>query len=68
MSNKNLHYIGLDVHKKTVVFCIKKADGEVVEEGRLYARFEDLHRWASSLDRPWKGCMEATMFSGWIQT
>ena len=66
MSNNNLHYIGLDVHKKTVAYCIKKADGEVVDEGSIYARFGDLCRWATGIDKPWKGCMEATMFSGWI--
>lgn len=64
--NTEYHYIGLDVHKKTVVYCIKKADGKIIDEGRIYARPGDLNRWASGLDRPWKGCMEATMFSGWV--
>ena len=29
-----IHYIGLDVHKKTISFCVKTADGQIVEEGR----------------------------------
>ena len=28
-----LHYIGFDVHKKTISFCVKTAAGEIVEEG-----------------------------------
>ena len=32
-----IHYIGLDVHKKTISFCVKTADGQIVEEGRLQA-------------------------------
>ena len=29
------HYIGFDVHKKHINFCIKTADGAVVEQGPL---------------------------------
>jgi hypothetical protein len=25
-----IHYIGLDVHKKTISYCIKAADGQFV--------------------------------------
>lgn len=64
--SKDYHYIGLDVHKKIVVYCIKKADGEVIAKGRISASFEELHQWASEQDTPWIGGMEATMFSGWI--
>ena len=28
-----IHYIGLDVHKKTISYCIKTADGRIVREG-----------------------------------
>ena len=31
------HYIGFDVHKKTVSYCEKAADGQIVEEGKLPA-------------------------------
>jgi hypothetical protein len=27
---KALHYIGFDVHKKTISFCVKTAGGEIV--------------------------------------
>ena len=30
-----MHYVGLDVHKQTVSYCVKTAAGELIEEGRL---------------------------------
>jgi hypothetical protein len=41
-----LHYIGFDVHKKTVSYCIKTAAGEIVEEGTLPAQRAALRQWA----------------------
>ena len=35
-----LHYIGFDVHKKTISFCVKTAAGEIVEEGSVLAQRE----------------------------
>jgi transposase len=64
--SKEYHYIGLDVHKKTVVYCIKKADGKEIAKGYIHARVDELQRWASKLDTPWIGGMEATMFSAWV--
>jgi len=60
------YYIGLDVHKQSVSYCVKTASGEVVEEGKLAARREDLRAWAAALPKPWRGAMEATLFSAWI--
>jgi transposase len=60
------YYIGLDVHKKSVSYCIKLADGTVMAEGKVAARREDLRQWAKQLPQPWEGAMEATLFSGWI--
>ena len=39
-----IHYIGFDVHKKTISFCIKTAAGQIVEEGRLQAERTVLRR------------------------
>jgi len=61
-----IYFIGLDVHKKTVSFCIKTASGEIVREGKLAARREELRAWAAALPGPWRGGMEATLFSAWI--
>jgi len=60
------HYIGFDVHKKSVSYCVKTADGRIVEEGKLRATHEALRQWASQRQEPWHGAMEATLFSGWI--
>jgi hypothetical protein len=32
---KGYHYVGFDVHKKTIAFCVKEADGKIVEEQNL---------------------------------
>ncbi len=61
-----LYYIGLDVHKKTISFCIKTADGTLVSRGQLAATRAALTAWAAALERPWVGALEATLFSGWI--
>lgn len=61
-----IYYIGLDVHKKSVSYCVKRADGSVVEEGRVVAERQILRRWAEARSTPWRGAMEATLFSGWI--
>ena len=60
------HYIGFDVHKKAVSYCVKVADGTIVEEGKLRATHEALRQWAGKRSEPWRGAMEATLFSGWI--
>src|SRR5436309_481856 len=60
------HYIGFDVHKKTISFCVKSAAGEIVEEGSMLAQRAAVRQWASARSQPWRGAMEATLFSGWI--
>ena len=60
------HYIGFDVHKKTISYCVKLADGTIVEEGKLAAKRATLQQWASKRTEPWHGAMEATLFSAWI--
>jgi len=60
------HYIGFDVHKKTASYCVKTADGTIVEEGKLRATHDALRQWAGKRREPWHGAMEATLFSGWI--
>ena len=55
------YYVGLDVHKKTVSACVKTADGTIVDERTLASRPAVLTEWASSIDAPWTGGMEATL-------
>ena len=61
-----LHYIGFDVHKKTISYCAKTAAGEIVEEGTIAAQRTQLRAWAAARTVPWRGALEATLFSGWI--
>jgi transposase len=60
------HYIGFDVHKKSISYCVKTADGRITEEGKLRATHPALREWAERRKEPWRGAMEATLFSGWI--
>ncbi|HWZ46138.1 MAG TPA: hypothetical protein VNW97_21885 [Candidatus Saccharimonadales bacterium] len=61
-----IHYIGFDVHKKSVSFCVKTAEGEIVEEGKILAQRSALRQWAMQRKQAWRGAMEATLFSAWI--
>jgi len=63
---KGYYYIGLDVHKKVIAYCVKKADGELVDEGTIKATKEALKEWVHSIKGRWIGAMEATLFTGWI--
>jgi transposase len=60
------HYIGFDVHKKSISYCVKAADGTILEEDTLPAKRAILRFWARKRTEPWHGAMEATLFSGWI--
>jgi hypothetical protein len=61
-----LYYIGLDVHKKTISYCLKTKDGTIVARGMIAATRVALTAWAGSIGRPWVGALEATLFTGWI--
>ena len=61
-----IHYIGFDVHKKTISFCVKTAAGQIVEEGTLEAERTVLRRWAAARKRGRHGAMEATLFRAWV--
>ena len=61
-----MYYIGLDVHKKTISYCIKDASGQVHREGTIGANRNELDWWMKTLPQPWTVAMEATIFTGWI--
>ena len=61
-----MYYIGLDVHKRTISYCVKNSSGALYSEGSLPTTRLDLDRWMKTLPQPWSAAMEATMFSGWI--
>jgi len=61
-----MYYIGLDVHKRKISYCVKAGGGKVCAEGSISATRFDLDRWMKTLPQPWSAAMEATMFTGWI--
>jgi transposase len=61
-----MYYIGLDVHKKTISFCVKDAAGCVYQEGKINSSRRDLDVWIRTLPQPRMMAMEATIFTGWI--
>src|ERR1051326_8819996 len=62
----SIDYIGFDIHKKTISFCAKAQDGQILDEGVIPARRADLSAWVQKRPRSWVGAMEATLFTGWI--
>src|SRR5437588_7110941 len=62
----HMYYIGLDVHKKTISYCVKDASGQVHQEGQIGATRWELDGWMKTLPQPWTVAMEATIFTGWI--
>jgi transposase len=60
------YFVGLDVHKQVIAYCVKTAAGEIVQEGSIPERRADLDRWVQTMPGPWHGGMEATLFSHWI--
>jgi transposase len=61
------YYIGMDVHKRTISFCAKRADGTMVKRGRIPACRDSL----TTLIAHWPTTaaqygMEATLTSHWV--
>ena len=61
-----MYYIGLDVHKRKISYCVKDSSGKIHTEGSISATRLDLDHWIKKLPQPWSAAMEATMFTGWI--
>ena len=65
-SSKTMYFIGLDVHKKTISYCVKDAAGCVHGEGKIGSTRGELDAWVRTLPQPRTIAMEATIFTGWI--
>ena len=61
-----MYYIGLDVHKQKISYCVKDSSGCIHSDGWIPATRHDLDCWMKNLPRPWSAAMEATMFTSWI--
>jgi transposase len=62
----SMNYIGLDVHKKTISYCVKDVSGRIQQEGKIGSNRRELDSWMKTLPQPWMVAMEATIFNGWI--
>ena len=61
-----MDYIGLDVHKQKISYCVKDASGKLHSAGSFPATRYDLDCWMKNLPQSWSAAMEATRFTGWI--
>src|SRR6201996_3692151 len=61
-----INYIGLDVHKKTISYCVKDVSGRIQQAGKIRSTQRELDSWMKTLPQPWTVAMEATIFTGWI--
>jgi hypothetical protein len=61
-----MYYIGLDLHKKSISFCVMDGSGQIHHEGRVGATRWELDVWMKTFPQPWTAAMEATTFTGWI--
>ena len=46
------YYIGLDIHKRTISYCIKAIDGTLIGQGKVDADRKSLGEWAKGLPGP----------------
>src|SRR5712664_911296 len=63
---ETMYYIGLDVHKKTIDYCVKDGSGRIYAAGSIRATRLELDMWMKTLPQPWTVAMEATIFTAWI--
>jgi transposase len=61
-----MYYIGLDIHKKTISYCIKDVAGNLMGAGTIEATRQSVDEWRKRLPEPWMAAMEATVFTGWV--
>lgn len=66
MKSMTLYAVGLDVHKRTISYCARAADGTIHSEGSLPASRAALDSWIAQLPTPCLIGLEATMFTSWI--
>jgi len=59
-----MYYIELEVHKRTISYCVEDGSGTIHAKSTITATRFDLGRWVKTLPRPWSAAMEATVFTG----
>ena len=48
----SMNFIGLDIHKKTISYCVKDISGKVQSEGKIPATRQGLWEWVSEISLP----------------
>jgi transposase len=66
MEVETMVYVGLDIHKKSISFCVRRAEGTILQQGSVPATRAALDEWVPSLPSPWTAGMEATLFTAWV--
>jgi transposase len=61
-----MYFIGLDVLKKTISYCVNDAAGQVRQEDKIGSTRRELDCWIKTLPQPRTIAMQATIFTGWI--
>ena len=53
-----MHYIGLDIHKKIIAYCVKRHDGTIHCQGKIAANRKAMSQWLETLPHPRMIAME----------
>jgi hypothetical protein len=48
-----MNYVGLNVHKRKIIYCVKNNGGSIYAEGSLTATHFDLGLRLKSVPKPW---------------
>lgn len=59
-------YVGLDIHKRTISYCVRRPDGSIAQEGCVPAVREKLDELVGQMPAPCIIGMEATLFTAWV--
>ncbi len=61
-----MNYVGLDVHKRTISFCVRSPDGTILQEGCMTALGEELDKLLAEVPAPCVVGLESTLFTEWV--
>jgi transposase len=61
---RHMYFIGLDVHKKTISYCVKDAAGRVHQEGKIGSTRRELDGWIRTMPQSRTIAIEAPIFTG----
>lgn len=53
----SMNFIGLDIHKKTISYCVKDISGKLLSEGKIPATRQGLREWVGTLAK--QPCLRA---------